>query len=90
MAAIETIQTICNLRARVKTWYGGCGSVWLSILIVSENVEGVVGSFSLRGEEMGVDVMELSGVRSLLSVSVDVNVDILGRYFRQASRNLPI
>lgn len=40
MAAMETMQTICNFRDRVKTWYGGGEGTWLSSLIESDGDEG--------------------------------------------------
>lgn len=41
MAAKETMQTICNLRERVKTWYGGGGGSCFSRLKELEEAEDV-------------------------------------------------
>jgi hypothetical protein len=46
MAAKETMMTICNLRNRVKTWYGGGIAAWASRLIDSAGVDGIEMSFS--------------------------------------------
>lgn len=36
IAARETMQTICSLRDREKTWYGGERGLWLSRLTEDE------------------------------------------------------
>jgi hypothetical protein len=46
MAAKETMMTICNLRDRGKTWYGGGVAAWASRLIDSAGVDGAEISFS--------------------------------------------
>lgn len=52
------MQTICNLRDREKTWYGGDSKLWLSSPIEDE---GGVGNCLLSwGETLGLDVTEFA------------------------------
>jgi hypothetical protein len=72
MAARETMQTICNLRDRGKTWYGGGAGVWLSRLIDSAGVDGKVMSFSSRGDRLGLESTKFVVTRGSLRVSVEL------------------
>ena len=75
MAASETMQTICNLRDRVKTWYGGGDGIWLSRL--KEEEEGVTRSFSSVGERLGLELQDLSLTAGALRDSGDLKLDMV-------------
>ena len=88
MAAKETMQTICNFRDRVKTWYSGVDGAWLSRLSVAEEVEECGRFFSSWGDNVGdpvhVGVLELLEwtersvtVASFLNASGGKGADIL-------------
>lgn len=74
MAASETMQTICNLRDRVKTWYGGGDGIWLSRL--NEEEEGVARPFSSVGERLGLELQDLSLTSGALRDSGDFKLDM--------------
>jgi hypothetical protein len=72
MAAKETMMTICSLRDRGKTWYGGVVAAWASRLIDSAGVDGVEISFSSWGERLGLELTECSVTLGSLRVSVEL------------------
>lgn len=74
MAASETMQTICSLRDRGKTWYGGGFGAWLSRLIEEDDDARF---FSSVGERLELESQDLSETAGAFRDSGDLKSDIV-------------
>lgn len=73
------MQTICNLRVRGKTWYGGVGLAWPSRLI--ESAEGVGSRFSSWGDKLGLELTEYAVTVGSFRESSNLMPDIVYEEF---------